>query len=81
MSNGKEARFEVRVSSSWLLEVETEFHRLHQTLLTLKRTGQVAKSRALKETQVRRLIIRLGLDVFRNLSYEEFEKLCSEKNI
>lgn len=68
----KMVRKDIFLSENDLFRVETEYHRLHQELLKLKRSGIIPKSRRIREVDVFRVAIKLGLDTMNNLTYEQF---------
>ena len=71
----KMVRKELSINENDDLTIESVYHKLHQELLKGKRSGTIRKRERLKEIDVLRAIIKLGLKEIQTLSYIEFEKL------
>lgn len=72
-------RIHVTIPDSLVLAIEEEYHRIHQELLKLKRSGRYPKSKRLTQTMIRTVVIKLGLKEFKEINYEQFEKLLKQK--
>ena len=64
----------VTISDSLLLEVEEQFHRLHQQLLKMKVSGARSKRKKFTLTMVREVAMSLGLEKLKELDYLQFEE-------
>ena len=77
MSVQKRMRLEIYVDDSLVFEVECESNRLRQELMGLKRKGVVSKRFRLREVDVLRVILLLGVEELRKKGIEELRSLLN----
>lgn len=70
----KAVRLEVTVPENVAFDVETEYNRLHNQLVELKRKGIVAKGFRLNEMDVKRLVFLLGIAELRKRGFEQLRE-------
>jgi len=68
----------VTIDSELALTIETEYHRLHQELLHLKRLGARSKRYKFTQKMVREVGFRVGIEKLKELTFEQFEHFHSE---
>jgi len=78
MNKKKEKPVHITITSELALTMETEYHRLHQELLKLKRTGARPKRYKFTQKMVREVGFRIGIEKLKILTFEQFEHFHKE---